>query len=329
MARPRSSKTEEVKSRLVQRLQDGFFRPGDRFLSNRVISQKFGISYQTAHRLVQELCAEKYLERRPASGTFIPGKQSSISGAQLIFHPRAARAGSFGARLLKALCARLERDRMEFRVTFADGKLSFARELFPVIWECPPALNECVSQRRSALLLNERPPSGMQAVYIDSVSTDDFSGGVCAAELLLQRSAVRSGFAVLAGPADDERSKRRVEGFRSVLRASVVSADGWFVEDGYKVAGDVLRRGPRGIFCCNDRLAEALHVYCQRRKIACPPLIGFDDAPVAERLNLTTIAIPWDELVGGAVEVIKRRIAGDTSTSSHQIFSPRPVIRGL
>jgi len=311
MGRNRSDKVEQVKARLLTRLEEGFYRAGDRFLSNRAVAQKYGISYQTAHRLVQELCDEKHLERKPASGTYIPGTQTRGVGAQLLFHSRAKRAGSFGARLVATLRARLERDRIEFRLTWADAAAAPAKGFFPVIWECPEVLKACANARRPALLLNERPPSGIESVYIDSVSTDEFSGGVCAAQLLQQRTNSKSGFAVLAGPMSDERSNRRAEGFRSVLRAAVVSADGWFVEDGYKVAGDALRRGPRGLFCCNDRLAEAVHIYCERRGLACPPLIGFDDAPVAERLNLTTIAIPWDELVGGAVDVIKKRLSGE------------------
>src|SRR5436190_10971201 len=110
MPRPRSEKVEEIKAKLITRLREGFYRAGDRFLSNRAVAQKFGISYQTAHRLVSELCAEEWLERRPASGTYIPGGKSRGDGVQFIFHKRATRAGSFGARLLAALCARLDRE---------------------------------------------------------------------------------------------------------------------------------------------------------------------------------------------------------------------------
>ena len=67
----------------------------------------------------------------------------------------------------------------------------------------------------------------------------------------------------------------------------------------------------------------------RRHKLALPPLVGFDDAPIAETLNLTTIAIPWDELIDGVVRVVKRRLAGDRATSSHQVFNPRPILRGF
>jgi DNA-binding LacI/PurR family transcriptional regulator len=57
-------------------------------------------------------------------------------------------------------------------------------------------------------------------------------------------------------------------------------------------------------------------------------VIGFDDAPVAEQLDLTTISIPWDELAKNVVEVAQKRISGDTSTAITRILAPRPVMRG-
>src|SRR5690606_31690307 len=100
MARPRSEKVKQVKARLVARIHDGLHRPGDRFMSNRAIAEQFQISYQTADRLVRELCDEGLLVRRAQSGTYLPGERATRVGAQLVFHRRARRMGSFGARLL-------------------------------------------------------------------------------------------------------------------------------------------------------------------------------------------------------------------------------------
>jgi hypothetical protein len=328
MARTRSKKVEEVKALLIQRLKAGHYRPGDRFLSNRAVSSKFNISYQTAHRLVAELESEGHLERRAASGTYIPGQRTVYSGAQIIFHPRAKRAGSFGERLFKEVTTRLTNDRIPWRATWAERGVQLAEGEYPVFWEANEALRACMKAQRSALLLNERPPFGLDAVRIDSISEDDFSGGVCAAQILKQR-ATGSAFAILAGPADDERSNRRAEGFMSLLRAPIYHSQTWFFEDGLRIAGSVVARGKNGIFCCNDRLAESVIEWCRAHQRPRPPLIGFDDAPVAEQLSLTTIAIPWSEMAAHAASVIQRRMAGDSSTASHQILMPRPVLRTI
>lgn len=326
----RTEKVREVKQRLLVRLRNGFYQPGDRFLSNRDVVESYGISYQTAHRLIDELCDEGMLERRPQSGTYVPGGSRSLVGAQLVFHERAATSQSFGAKLLAQLTKRLAADRIDWTLDLVDFTAAVhVTDRLPVIWESPVTVASCTEQGRSAVLINDRPRGGMESLFIDSVSTDDFSGGACAAQLLQTQSKVRRGFAVLAGSTEDLRSRMRVEGFQSVLPSQVVEARSWFFDDGYAVAEEAVKRGPAGLFCCNDQLASAVVRWCQDHNVEQPPLVGFDDAPVAETLNLTTIAIPWDELVEGVVRVLKRRLNGDRSASSQQIFTPRPVIRSF
>jgi DNA-binding transcriptional regulator YhcF (GntR family) len=329
MARARSVKISELKARLIARLAEGFYRPGDRFLSNRAVAAKFGVCYQTAHRLVAELESEGFLKRRPSSGTYVPGQPSLWAGAQLIFHPRARRKESFGSRLLRQLTKRLDAENIPWKTSWGRGAARLVKNLFPVIWECPAAAAACASQRRPGLLLNDRPPPGLPSVVMDSVSTDDFSGGVCAAQVLSERLGGRKEFLVLAGPRGDERSNRRVAGFLSARQAQVIYAGGWYVEDALRVASQLFHSDPQGIFCCNDRLAEGVLKYCKQNNKPRPPLAGFDDAPVAEHLNLTTMAIPWTELVDGAVSIIKKRLARNAATSTHQICMPRPLIRRL
>lgn len=327
MPRSRSKKVTELKAKLLTRIREGFFRPGDRFLSNRALAERFGVSYQTAHRLVGELCAEGWTERRPASGTYIAGKKSSLTGVQLLFHERARRAGSFGARLLEQLRLRLDREKIKYTVAFIRSRATPRPDLFPVIWECEKAVLPRIHTGNYALLLNGLAPAGIAGTFIDTVAVDDFSGGVCAAEIFQTRGHTR--VAILAGPSTDPRSVKRVEGFHSLLPGTdVVWADDWFFESGVQAASRLrFRENEYAVFCCNDRLAEGVLRYCEEEHLAIPELVGFDDAPIAETLNLTTISIPWNEIEEAALATIRKRLRGDTSTASRQILAPRPVIR--
>src|SRR5688500_12447145 len=112
MARPRSQHVNEVKVRLIARLKTNFLRPGDRFLSARAVSEKFEISYQTAHRILKELQDEGHIKRAKASGTFVPGESATPSRLALMFHPRARRPGSFGHRLASDLATALAREEL-------------------------------------------------------------------------------------------------------------------------------------------------------------------------------------------------------------------------
>lgn len=328
MARPRSEKVHAVKAKLVARLQDGFHRPGDRFLSARAVAQRYAVSYQTAHRVIAELEEEGRLERRQASGTYIAGRAAHPKLVELWFHPRAQRSGSYGAHLLALLKKSLADAGVNFSVCWSQGNNLPAANSYPVLWEAPGVLLRVMAVSRYALVLNDRPAPGLAASMMDAVTTDDFSAGVCAAQVLCKRPNDGRRFAVLAGPRDDERSKTRVAGFLSRLaQATVVNAGGWFFEDAQRVAARVLAANPAGVFCVNDRLAEALLACCREQGRAAPPIVGHDNAPVAEELHLTTIETPWEEMVDAAVAVIRSRLDGNSRPARQIILAQRPVYR--
>lgn len=330
MARPRSAHVIEVKAALAARLRSGLATPGGRFLSARAVAQRFAVSYQTAHRLLAELEEEDLLRRKPASGSYLPGRPAALRGVQLILDARAKRKGSFGARLHELLEAELEaQDVAVTRSWPGTGTAPVLRaDHFPVIWECRSAVEAAARARRFALCLNERPPPGLGSAYIDAVTTDDFSGGACAAELLKEKTGAGEGFVVLGGPEDDVRCLQRVAGFRAHAPGTrVIHAGSWYVEAGHDRAQAVLGLNPPGIFACNDRLAQAVIEFHRANKRELPPLVGFDNAPIAERLRLTTIGIPWSEMVKHAAERIAARLQGSTAAGRLTILPHEPVAR--
>lgn len=331
MPRPRSRHVADVKQQLVARLREMRHRPGQRFLSNRAVARRYGVSYQTADVLMRQLADEGLIVRRAASGSYVPGTVTAWGGVVLAFSPRARHKGSFGSHLLDRLRSRLAAEHVNWVMSWTTSPGQHRRRLgatrYPVIWERPDAVDAAIRQARTSLLLNARPPAGAGAALIDSVSIDDFSGGAHAAQFLLQRRRGTAPLAILAGPPHDARSDGRVAGFLSVAPATVIAAPDWFLQGGLAVADLALAAGPGGLFCCNDRLAQAVLRRVADRKIRRPPLVGFDDAPVARYLDLTTIAIPWDDLVDAAVGVILRRRAEPASAAIAQLVSTRLIIR--
>ena len=332
MPRPRSPHVAEVKAALAARLQGDFSHPGGRFFSARAVAQRFSVSYQTAHRLLAELQAEGLLQRRAASGSYLPGQRVALRGVQLVFHPRARRKGSFGARLQELLAAAFAAHGISVSRSWPDPAAAtpprLRRDLLPIFWESRAGAAAAAATRRFALALNDHPPAGLAGTYIDAVTTDDYSGGACAAELLRSRTGGTAGFTVLAGPTDDRRSQQRVAGFCAHVPATrVVAAASWFLEAGLAAAESVLTPTPPGIFACNDRLAEALIVFARRHRRPLPPLVGFDNAPIAEHLRLTTIGIPWRAMVDQAVELALARIQGSTAPARLICLAHEPITR--
>jgi hypothetical protein len=330
MPRPRSSHVTEVKAALTARLSNEFAHPGGRFLSARAVAQRFAVSYQTAHRLLAELESEGLLRRRAASGSYLPGRQAALRGVQLVFHPRARRKGSFGGHLHELLANSLEESGVAFVQSWPepDSAPRLRADHYPIFWECRGGVAAAASARKFALCLNDQPPFGLGGGYIDAVTTDDFSGGACAAELLKNRTGRKRGFAVLGGPETDRRSQQRIAGFHAhAPDARVVCAKSWFVDDGLTQAATLLDGEPVGVFACNDRLAEALITFCRRSRRTLPPLVGFDNAPVAEYLRLTTIGIPWQTMVAHAVSLATARLQGSTEPARLVGLAHEPVLR--
>lgn len=330
MPRTQSLKVKDVKQKLLVRIESGLYAPGSRFFSNRDLASRFGVSYQTAHRIITELTAEGLLERREASGTYLKGSQN-FKKVELIFNSRAKKEGSFGNYLLDLMRRLLSEEKVEYIIKWDSPDVGLSAASYPICWEANHAIAKIKNTSTFALLLNDTPKAGLLSGRIDSASTNDYAGGACAAELFLKKYRNSSCFLVLGGPEKDSRSMGRVSGFLSILpQSNVIYAGEWEIPSNADfLMRRILKINPIGIFCCNDRLAEGIIERYKSLNLERPGLIGFDDAPIAERLNLTTIGIPWEELVHGACRIAKNRLTGYKGTASAQSFSPKPVMRSL
>ncbi len=321
------ARVAEVLREMEERIRSGRVLAGDRFPSTRSICRRHGVSYQTAHRLVSELADRGWLVKRRGSGTYVAGGGAGRREAVLVLHPRARREGSFGHRLRLELEAELARAGVPWRTLYARRAPRAGRNEYQVVWEAETGGLSGSGRPAYALLINQSPPAGLAATVMDAVGMDDFSGGRCAAQILERRHGRGGRHVVVAGPKGDGRSEARVAGFRSLLpEARVVWAGGWDRRHGAAVRDRVARGGTQGVFCANDRLASA---FVGPGKAGRPAysVVGFDDAPVAAELGITTVAIPWKELARAAVEVVRRRVRGDTRTAGRLILAPRPVER--
>ncbi|MGF1483510.1 MAG: substrate-binding domain-containing protein [Opitutales bacterium] len=324
MPRGRTQRVLQVKAELAARARSSFAQPGDAFFSARAVARRFQVSYATAHQLIAELREEGLLERRQGSGTYVAGKRHPVRRAHLRFNARAQRANSFGAFLLARLRRALEQAAIDYELDF-DTRGTVPDDAYPIVWETPSGVSPSDSLRYWTLL-NDRPVPGLAASFCDSIAVDDFSGGVAAGEILRTHFDLKSP-AILAGPRRDTRNQARIEGFQQVFpEAHVVYSNRWELT-GASPADRLRRLKADGVFCANDRLAEGLHRYFDRLGRSALPVVGFDDAPVAAQLSLTTIAIPWDEICAATVENVARRLRGDTAAGRLVLLAPRPVFR--
>src|SRR4029077_3030997 len=191
---------DRIRRTLRAMVSDELRRAGQRVVFARYIAQRFALSYQTAHHLLTELERDGFIIRRAGSGSFIAGRKNTLRSALLIFARRAKRSGSFGNLLLRQLVAKMETMELPFEVTFGPIAPKHIREdVYPVLWESPRLMHDLSSDYRFALVLHDKPPAGIGSLFTDSISVDDFGGGITAHQLLSRYSTRRP--AVIGGPS--------------------------------------------------------------------------------------------------------------------------------
>jgi len=333
MPKGRTRKVAEIKQNLIDRIASGYYQSGDRFFSNRAIAARFHISYMTAHRLLKELEEEGYLGRKAQSGSFVKGEHHTYDAVGLYVSERAQIKTSYSAFLLHKLVLRLEAVDLPHKIVWTDRNTVLEDDLYPVMIDTGYLQMQLYRQNMFGFLLNQKAAPGLSSIWVDSVYIDNYSGGTAAAQIFkeyLSLDACR----VFAGPEDDERSGARVSGFLSELPdAQVVSAGTWHFEEALRHVPTLfeteVKKEKCAVFCCNDKLASAVIHYCSDSGIAPPFIMGFDNMPVSEELNFSTIAVPWDEMVERTVECCVSRLGGDGSSTRHIVLNTKPLLRGL
>ena len=320
----RSHRIQEVYRALEERLSNRLHRPGARFATARQIANQYEISYQTAHRILADLAQRGLIERRPRGGSFIAGTSPKPTFVQLILHDRADNPQGFGGKLNAFLTQALHDAGIDCRPCPADSTID--TNALPIIWERPEVVVHCITKQRPGILVNERPKPSWGSSLLDSVCTDDFAGGALAADTLIRGSESPQRFCVLAGPSGDRRSDERLTGFLSRAHdAEVVHADNWHRDAGRRAGKELIRSKLTGVFAANDRLAQGSLLAFRDAKQEPPLIVGYDDAPIAKQLGLTTIALPWQEIADAVVQRAKLRLEGDLSSACTFLFQPSVV----
>ncbi|MEM8783917.1 MAG: substrate-binding domain-containing protein [Planctomycetota bacterium] len=329
-------RVEAVRLALRRKIDAGALRPGQRFWSARDLADRYGIAYLTADRLLKELTDAGRLVRKPRSGTFVAGQTPARPVPQLFLPERAKVAGTFANHMRRCLRDALPGPLSDARVRFLDAtdrRPSLPPQKLPVLWETPTARRACLDQQRRAVLIHDLPRP-REAALFDAVAIDNHTGGYLAGQtfrnMLGPGHAEPSSVAVVAGPRQDPRSHARLRGFRDAWPdASVITAGGWTTDHGRRAASAVRRKRPRALFCANDRLAEGVLEGLAERGEPRPLIIGFDDAPIAERLQLTTIGIPWRAFADEVRDAVQRRLDQPDAPARRVELTPQLILRRL
>ncbi|MCU1676027.1 MAG: LacI family transcriptional regulator [Frankiales bacterium] len=163
------------------------------------------------------------------------------------------------------------------------------------------------------------------------VDADNHGGGRTAVEHL--HSKGRRRIAHISGPGDMSAACDRLRGYRDGLEAHGIAfdptlvAEGHFLEQGgYEAMRELLERHPDidGLFSASDLMASgALHALADAGRTVPGDIsvVGFDDTIVAShtRPRLTTIRQPIDVMGRTMIDLLVRKIAGDSDIQNAEL----------
>ncbi len=183
------------------------------------------------------------------------------------------------------------------------------------------------------LFAHERPD-----ILTDSVTVDDFQGGVIATEYLISQGHKRIG--VVA--TDSISCLERIRGYKSALQKAGIKFDkamvvvgGSKIDDAEITARSLLEmedNRPSAIFGCNDLMAIGVMQAAKKLGISVPDelsAIGFDNTELCKIVTpeLTSVEMPINELGRKAMDVIIDKIERTGDAKQRIRMLPELVIR--
>jgi DNA-binding LacI/PurR family transcriptional regulator len=342
-----SPKYQTLAQLFAQRIRSGELQPGDRLPSFTQMRAQYGATPATVERLYSQLEREKLIERRHRSGVFVADAQSArmLTGtigfvalhfSNRLLHPynhhllqgiqQEVRQAGVQIMLLDACDIAANREKIDGLLIYEHGhtdEATYQQQGLP-----------CVS-----LVLQKKG--------IPSVVADDFDGGYCATQHLLELGHER--IACLMGSdlldTRDTLGELRIAGYRAALeRAGVTGDSRWvrpvpynpletYAERGYSAMTQWLREGWSNLGCTailtqNDDVAIGVINALQDNGYSVPgdiSAIGFDGAGVDAHypLKLTTVEVPLEVIGAQGARLLLRMIEGEDN-SSHQVL-PAPL----
>ena len=130
---------ECVRDAVVEAINSGFFKPGERICSTKELSRQLSVSVVTAHRAMQELVTCGILDRKQGLGTFVVDKKNSekkkntLSRIGLVFHRESMISDFFHSQIMDGLRQAANLHHAELTMLHFDSEITDNNQAFVFI----------------------------------------------------------------------------------------------------------------------------------------------------------------------------------------------------
>ena len=319
----------------------------DRLPGERALAKKFGFSYMTIRKAVDNLVAEGLLYKIPMKGTYVASRKtmkkethiigyfldsSIVDGLtspyySLIFNALEKQAALHGYSL------------MYFSDINGSSSLKHLDKVDGIIASCFPRIENVIHD------INDRVPvvvidNSSSDKTIPSIIIDNYNAVRESVDYLYSLGHKRIGF--MTGLHDSDVGKNRYAGYASSMHSHGLELDealifkgNYSFEAGTEGARNFLSlpTPPTAIMCANDVMAIATIKKAVQLGIDVPDdlsVVGFDDITVASQIAppLTTVEAPIAEIAELAVRMLISLIKGEHSEVKHIALPAKLIVRG-
>jgi len=325
---------EQLREQLETMIQKDF-TPGDKFLTQRDIMERFAVSFSTVERALRELVNVGLLTRKQGSGTFVGKREiaaaaSANSRIALVLTRNVTHIPhTFYAEILFEIGDRLSERDYSLSYIYADHQLGY-QELQNNLKNrfCGAVLIGAITEE----LIGAVADTGLPFVVVDSridlpgvcyIVGQNEQGASDAVKYLLQNGHRRIGF--VSTPLHTTFLERFL-GYCNALATDGVPVEQPLTVKNFHFKDEeldgLLAAKPTAIFAANDTMAVFVCRSLKKRGIRVPEdisIVGFDGDYTGEQNHprLTTVTVPRRQMGRAAVECLMQKIDGQT---------PLPVI---
>lgn len=339
---------EVVRGRIEDLLRSGEYPAGSRLPPERALAERFQVNRLTVNKALGRFVDAGRLTRRVGSGTYVTGIASELRVVD-VFLPHNDRTADGPSAILgrpgiaEGVHDYFRNRAVRMAIAFFRDQDELAQRILRVadepgsaqiIWYRPgerslAAIRALKAKRRTFCLVDCRD----QREDCDLVATDDFQGGLIAAETLT--AGGRKRLAYLSAPLDQENLRERCEGVRRGAGRAGVSLDEHLVATAAAVPAALdaaLADGCDGIACSHDWIALEALAGLKARGIAAPAqvaVVGYDDIEAGRWASpaLTTVAQDFAAIGFRAADVVDRAWREPAAAGRSQLVGPRLVKR--
>ena len=348
-------KYQQVVDWVKESIQGGRLKSGEKLMSEKELSEKFGLSRQTIRHATGELAAEGLVTRVRGSGTYIGRPRETVREER---HMSIAVVSTFYESYifpstLKGIERILSKNGYSMQVSFTDNKNLREEAILRSLLEKDNIDGLIVEPTKSSLpnpnirYYQELKDRGIPIIFFNAlyddldvpcVRIDDTRVAKKAAELL-----IAAGHRNIAGifKADDGQGRYRYEGYMRALLDSGIHVDEkcvvWIDTTDYRdlsrVEDYLFRRigDSTAVLSYNDEVAYQLIELALKRGLSVPEdlsVVGIDDSYLAgvSRVPFTSFPHPKD-LLGRKVAENLLEMIRDPGFDGNYLFDSEAVLR--